>query len=105
MQWKLVSAFATGAVLASGIVYYAVKPQEVARQEAPKATVPVAPAVAPVSAPIAEPAAPVTEAPPAHLPPPVREKRSPMPPPVRLPKEVRQVVIARNDPPPTPAPA
>ena len=45
MQWKLVSAFATGAVLASGIVYFAVKPQEVAKLEAPK----------PISAPVATP--------------------------------------------------
>ena len=36
MDWKLVSAFATGAVLASGIVYFAVKPDPVVRQDVPK---------------------------------------------------------------------
>ncbi len=94
MQWKLVSAFATGAVLASGIVYVAVRPQEVARQDPPKQVVTPQPVAAPPPAPVAktEPVAPRA---------PVREKPSPMPPPVRRDKPV---VSARNEPPPAPAP-
>jgi hypothetical protein len=87
MNWKLVSAFATGAVLASGIVYFAVRPQEVANQAPPTQVAAV-------------PEPPPT--PPIHRTP-VREKPSPMPPPVR--RQPEQVVIARNDPPPlAPAP-
>ena len=95
MQWKLAAAFATGAVLASGIVYVAVRPQEVAtKQDVPK---PVA-AAPPTPQVVVPPPAPVAETP-RHVPARVREKPSPMPPPVRRPREV---VIARNDPPPAP---
>lgn len=103
LNWKLVSAFATGAVLASGIVYVGMRPDgtpvaapvveapkpppqpPVVAQTAP--TPPPVPAVAPVPAPI------------HHVP--VREKPSPMPPPVRRRPEM---VIARNDPPPAATP-
>jgi len=103
MNWKLVSAFATGAVLASGIVYFAVRPQEVANQAQPTQIAavpepPAAPKAAPVPAP--ETPAPVAQArAPIHRTP-VREKPSPMPPPVR--RQPEPVVIAHNDPPPAP---
>ncbi len=103
MNWKLVSAFATGAVLASGIVYFAVRPVDLAKPDAPK---PLAAPSVPASSPTpriaaASPApapvpAHVSEAP-ARVRFPVREKPSPMPPPVRRRQEA---VIARNDPPP-----
>jgi hypothetical protein len=95
MRWKLVSAFATGAVLASGIVYFAVKPQEVASVAKPPAVKQELPAQ-----PVAAPPAPVAETP-SHVPAPVREKPSPMPPPTR---HEKPVVIARNDPPPAAPP-
>jgi len=94
MQWKLVSAFAAGAVLASGIVYVAVRPQEVAtKQEVPK------PSAAAPAPPVTPPPAQAAETP-RHLPATVREKPSPMPPPARHQKEL---AIARNDPPPAAA--
>ncbi len=109
MDWKLVSAFATGAVLASGIVYFFVKPDPVVRQDVPRqvvapparrvtppSRVPQIAAVPPI--PAIEKPAPVAR---VHLP--IREKPSPMPPPVRRPKQ--EPVIARNLPPPSPAPA
>jgi hypothetical protein len=109
MDWKLVSAFATGAVLASGIVYFAVKPADVTKVEVAKV---VAPAPTPqIAAPLPAPAPKVVT---RVVPPvsrmPVREKPSPMPPPVRREKPVtvaRPVTIAKYDPPPpvrTPAP-
>jgi len=103
MNWKLVSAFATGAVLASGIVYLAVRPQEVVNPpEAAKQVVPAAAVAPPPTAEIPPPPPPVAQAqPPIHRTP-VREKPSPMPPPVR--RQQEQVVIARNEP-PSPAPA
>jgi hypothetical protein len=106
MQWKLVTAFATGAVLASGIVYVAVKPQDVVKQDAPRPAAVLGPAEAPLPTPeiAAAPPAPVPEVRPAAPRPQVREKPSPMPPPVRRESPVRQepVVIARYDPPPAP---
>lgn len=114
MDWKLVSAFATGAVLASGIVYFAVRPADVVTR--PAATQPAAPrAIAPPPTPqiAAAPTPPPPKVvarvePPVHQMP-VREKPSPlspaMPPPVRREKPV---TIARYEPPPpapTPAPA
>jgi hypothetical protein len=95
-------------VLASGIVYFSVRPVDVAKVELPKPAPPKLAPPRPVTAPAAMPAPPATPqiaaAPPARVtePPvrarvPVREKPSPMPPPVRHPREV---VIARNDPPP-----
>jgi len=96
MQWKLASAFATGAVLASGIVYFAVRPVEVAKQAAsPPVTEPL-----PTPQVVAPPPAPAAETP-RQVPAPVLEKPSPMPPPLHRPREV---VIARNDPPPAAAP-
>jgi hypothetical protein len=113
MNWKLVSAFAAGAVLASGIVYFAVRTPDVA-QVAARKTVAAQPAPASMSAPA--PVAPPAPAPevaatppaaqipvqaPVQAPAPVHEKRSPMPPPVRREKPV---VVARNQPPVAPAP-
>ncbi|HTW67015.1 MAG TPA: hypothetical protein VME17_20490 [Bryobacteraceae bacterium] len=99
MQWKLVSAFSTGAVLASGIVYFAVKPQDAVQQ--PIATQGVAPP-RPAQVPAAVPA-PETVMPPANRIA-VREKPSPMPASVH---RQQTVEIARVEPPPvsaTPAP-
>jgi hypothetical protein len=114
LNWKLASAFATGALLASGIVYVAVKPDEirtgeVRRAESPKPeatpavetnTIAPLPAEAPAPAPTPHAV--------AHLPEPirrapVREKPSPMPPPVR---HQQEALIAINTPSiHTPAPA
>jgi hypothetical protein len=103
VNWKLATAFATGALLASGIVYFAVRPVSVGTVDSPKPI--VTPTVTPkpvAPPPVAEIAA--APAPPAHVPQrlsrvPIREKPSPMPPPVR---HQREIVIARNDPPPPP---
>jgi hypothetical protein len=102
LNWKLVSAFGTGAVLASGIVYFGVRPDgtpvAAPAVEAPK---PPQPLVVAQTAP-APPAVPAVAQVPAsihHVP--VREKPSPMPPPVRRRPEI---VIARNDPPPATTP-
>ena len=107
MNWKLVSAFAAGAVLASGIVYFAVRPPDGATGAAPIAQ----PSRQPVAAQF-EPAPPTappvaTESHPEPVRVPVREKPSPMPPPVR---HKQELVIAHNAPPPVepqpePAPA
>lgn len=91
LDWKLASAFATGAVLACGIVYFSVKPAvivpEIARRPAPRAQ-----AVTP--APIAKaeipPATPPRVAKALHVP--IREKPSPMPPPV---KHEKPAIVAR----------
>jgi hypothetical protein len=94
INWKVASAFATGAVLASGIVYLAVKPHQLARQDvaqriAPKQAV-VARAEPVLSAPVVE-----TKArPPASQP--VREKPSPMPPA----RHKKPNVVAKYEPPP-----
>jgi hypothetical protein len=111
MDWKLVSAFATGAVLASGIVYLAVKPQDLAKQQQDVVKVPAPRRVPQVPAPPASVAPPTVAhvrppAPPARVsarmsPVPIREKPSPMPPPVRY---ERPITVARNDPPPPPPP-
>jgi hypothetical protein len=104
MDWKLVSAFATGAVLASGIVYFAVKPVDVATK--PAVTQPAVPkAISPPPTPqiAAAPPPPIARAPRVTPHVPVREKPSPMPPPVRREKPV---TVARYDPtPPVPTPA
>ncbi len=105
VNWKLVSAFATGAVLASGIVYFAVRPVSTGSVDSPKPVVTPAIAPKPVAAPPVAEIASASAPPPARVPQrlsrvPIREKPSPMPPPVRHQKEE---VIARNDPPkPTP---
>ena len=113
LNWKLVSAFATGAVLASGIVYFGVRPDAIPVAapivEAPKPPQPpVVAQTAPTPPPV--PAVAQVPAPIHHVP--VREKPSPMPPPVRRRPEV---VIAKTVPPivaqpvppaaPPPAPA
>ena len=112
LDWKLVTAFATGAVLASGIVYVAVKPDAV-QVAAPPAVptrqpAPVRTEIAAVPAPPAPatPQAPVQVAERVPPRPVVREKPSPMPPPIRR-EPVRhgqEAVIALNaTPPPPPA--
>jgi len=97
MNSKILIAFAAGALLASGIVYMAVKDDL-----RPKiAAAPVAiPLPAPPEAPVAKAPEPVVVIPPAI--PPVRQKPSPMPAPVRREKPI--VVAVRHDPPPQPAP-
>lgn len=93
MNWKLVAAFATGAVLASGIVYFSVRPADVSQPPTRSAVAsPGPPAIAHT-----EPAPAV----PVPKPIPVREKPSPMPPPVR---PRRQVEIAKSIPPAVPLP-
>src|ERR1700719_433246 len=102
---NILIAFAAGAVIASGIVYIAVRPEDAAPLPAPVVVRPQAPVsvavaqVDPAPAAMQPPmvqqpeAAPVLAVPPAA---PVREKPSPLrPPPVRL---SRPVVIARNEP-------
>ncbi|MGP0072959.1 MAG: hypothetical protein ACLPWF_13625 [Bryobacteraceae bacterium] len=98
MKWKLVSAFATGALLASGIVYLAVR-QPVSVEE-PKRVTAVQPSAS-MSPPSPLPAPPRTiSAVAARKPHPVvREKPSPMPPPIRREKPV---AIAKYVPPPAP---
>jgi hypothetical protein len=110
VDWKLSSAFAAGAVLASGIVYFSVRPVSIGSVDSSKpveapAIVPK-PVAPPPVAEIASAPAPPTPAPPAHVRErlsrvPIREKPSPMPPPVRHQKEN---VIARSDPPAPPPP-
>ncbi len=105
LNWKLATAFATGAVLASGIVYFAVqqldnveppRPVSIAKTSVPPLPVPPPPAPQSPAAPL-----PKVAAAPVIRPTPVREKRSPMPPPVR---HERPVAIARYEPPPAPPP-
>lgn len=107
MDWKVVSAFVTGAVLASGVVYFAVRPEDVASKPpvAAKPTVTAQPAAAKATPPAPVPQ--IADAQPArprlHLSrSPVREKPSPMPPPV--PRE-RPVAVAKYEPPAAPSPA
>jgi len=98
LNWKLVAAFATGAVLASGIVYFGVRPQEAVSVATPMVQPPKAPVVV-QRAPTPPPAVAQVPAPIHRTP--VREKPSPMPPPVR---HKQEAVIAHNDPPPAPTP-
>jgi hypothetical protein len=113
MNTKIVSAFIAGAVIASGIVYMAVKEDAPPQAAAAPADVPVpaAPKTAPAAPPVAE--TPATVPPPrapVALKPTHREKPSPMPPPMR--RDVRAdvrhekpLIVARNqDPLPRPAP-
>jgi hypothetical protein len=102
---KILIAFAAGAVIASGIVYVAVRPEETPRpapvvvqpkQPAPAVMTaqadppPTQPAVAPEPVP-----APVAARRPVYAP--VREKPSPMRPPAR---HEQPVIVARNENPP-----
>lgn len=95
LDWKLMSAFLTGAVLASGIVYFGVRP-DATPVAAPVVEAPKPPVVA-QTAPTPPPVPAVAQVPPVIHHVPVREKPSPMPPPVRRRPEI---VIARNVPPP-----
>jgi len=105
VNWKLVSAFVSGALIASGIVYLAVKPDPVTKPAVESASLPTpvpAPPPLPPPSPIATTARPVV---PAPVPEPVarraptaprprfREKPSPMPPPSQ---RERNVTVARN---------
>jgi hypothetical protein len=105
MNWKLLTAFAAGALLASGIVYMAVKDDAPSRVSlapapAPAASAPVVKPLPPPPDPIAmeTPAIPPTRALPKAAP--VREKPSPLPPPVR---RQQPIAVARNENPPRPA--
>lgn len=104
LNGKVVSAFIAGAVVASGIVYMAIKPTPDVdpTQVRPRVAVPTS-SHPDLSAPASpEPAAaPVAETHPAPAPRPVerrpvREKPSPMPPPAR---HERPIIFARNEPP------
>ena len=101
MKWKIVTAFAAGAVIASGIVYMAVKPGALLKPAPVAAAAVVVPPVAAVPVAAAQPA--VVE-PPAPVPvaAPVREKPSPMPPPAR--REKPAAVAQNQEPPRQPAP-
>jgi hypothetical protein len=115
MKWKLVSAFATGAVLASAIVYFAVKPvgPEVAPPPAPivEATKPAPVAQAPAQvaqakvqpAPLPEVRKPVHVPPSVHVP--VREKPSPFRAPIRHEEVAKLTPPAPVSPPPASAAA
>lgn len=99
LNGKVVSAFVAGAVIASGIVYMAVKPGPealVAKRLAETSPQPVV-AEPTKPAPVAPPANAATQAPPLAPPPirraPIREKPSPMPPPVR---HEAPIIFARN---------
>jgi hypothetical protein len=124
LNWKLVSAFVTGAVLASGIVYFAVRPVDVAKLDVAKldvakldvAKLDVPKLDAPKPLATASPATRIAAASPAPLPAahaparlrvPVRDKPSPMPPPLRYQREsvvdhVLAHVVVHNDAPPQP---
>jgi hypothetical protein len=94
MNWKILSAFTAGALIASGIVYMAVKDAPVAALPIVSAEVPrpvTTPPATPVAA-VAPPAAPIVP-----IAPPIRQKPSPMPPPVR---RERPVTVARLQTPP-----
>ncbi len=101
MNPKILVAFVTGAVIASGIVYMAVRPEVEAKH--PKVVAVSRPDVPPPPAPEASAEAPAAAAPEAAKPAPVHEKPSPMPPPVRREKPV--TVAQNQEPPPPPAPA
>jgi hypothetical protein len=101
MNSKILIAFSAGAVLASGIVYMAVKDEAPPRAAAALTAIPLPappPAIVPVKTP-ATAAAPALETP---APPLVRQKPSPMPPPIR--REKPLAVARTQDPPPRPAP-
>ncbi len=101
MDGKIVSAFLVGAVVASGIVYMAVRPGPAAKPALGSST--IAKVTAPAHPPAETPARVETTEPPPRPPvvhAPTREKPSPMSPPVR---RDPAVVITRNqEPPPAP---
>ena len=106
MNSKILIAFVAGAVIASGIVFMAVRPEGTSRP-APVVVTPKAPA--PPPAPQVAVEEPVPTSAPAPPPVTVREKPSPLRPPARREKPV---IVARDErpmevqtPPPPPAPA
>jgi hypothetical protein len=100
MNSKILIAFIAGAVIASGIVYMAVKEEAPPKAAAVSADV-LRPAPPPAALPVAV-TAPAASAQVPLIPTPHREKPSPMPPPVR---RERPVTIARiQDPSPRPEP-
>ena len=101
MNPKILIAFTTGAVIASGIVYIAVKPDLESKH--PKVVAISRPDVSPPPAPEAAAEKPASAPSAERQPAPVREKPSPMPPPVR--KEKPVTVAQNQEPPPQPAPA
>jgi hypothetical protein len=111
MNSKIVIAFIAGAVIASGIVYMAVREDAQPQAAAVPTEVP-APNVVPKTPPAALPVTqtlPTVPAPPARvvLKPTHREKPSPMPPPIHRDAVHRErpLIVARNqEPPPRPAP-
>ena len=118
MNSKILIAFGSGAIIASGIVYVAVRPEEAPRPASPVAiqrqkppTMPVAEvAPAPVVVPPVAVQQPVTPEPvPVRAQAPVREKPSPLRRPVHHEEPVRNQepkIVARNEQPPQePAPS
>jgi hypothetical protein len=93
MNWKIVSAFVSGALIASLIVYMAVKPGPMPPKPPVTVAVPSQAQIPPPPPPSAPPAVAAETPAPAPTPAPVREKPSPMPPPVR---RERHVMVARN---------
>ncbi len=102
MNSKILIAFAAGAVLASGIVYMAVRQEAEPRPVAASATIPLPPPPPPVAVPASANTAVKDTVPDAPTPAPLRLKPSPMPPPIR--REKPSVVVRNQDPPPQPAP-
>lgn len=102
MNSKILIAFATGAVIASGIVYLAVRPEE-----APKPATVVVQRQPPAPEPVAQvnppPAPTIVQPPVAPAPVPVREKPSPVRRPVR--RETPVIVAQNAKPPQEPAPS
>jgi hypothetical protein len=97
MNSKIVIAFIAGAVIASGIVYVAVREDAQPQAAAVPAEVPVpaAPKTPPAALPVTQ-TLPTVPAPPAPvvLKPTHREKPSPMPPPIR--RDVQRDVVGRD---------
>jgi hypothetical protein len=111
MNSKILIAFAAGAVLASGIVYMAVRQDEEPKPAAASIAIPLPalPQAPLVTTPVAETAAstaPVAVSPAPANPPRVRQKPSPMPPPTPpVDRRAKPVAMARNqEPPRQPAP-
>lgn len=105
MNWKILSAFAAGAVIASGIVYVAVKPAPAPRPLTVVTAVPPPAMALTTSAAQAAPAEPVAAQSEPVAPAPVREKPSPMPPPaVRKAPTSSPAPVAEEWHPPAPPP-
>lgn len=110
MQWKLMWAFAAGALMASVIVYVSVRPDDVfpteiaqvERAPAPQPVTTVLRSTEPVPVKAPTPAPVNVRAPIQHAI--VREKPSPMPPPVRKQPQPAPVIAQAPVPPTAPAP-